>query len=75
MINQASERDINQSIYSDLFKDVYGFRPRTDISGWSDETLDEECEGLQQMLNEQQEDEGAQSMLDNDFISTFFEEN
>lgn len=38
-------------IYSDLFKDVYGFRPRgDDCLGWDDARFDEEFEFLQAEL-------------------------
>ncbi len=38
-------------IYSDLFKDVYGFRPRVaDCLGWDDARFDEEFEFLQEEL-------------------------
>lgn len=68
-----SEMNVSLSCYSDLFKDVYGFRPRGTMPD-SLQEIEEEMNGLQQMLNEQQEDEGAQAMLDSDYINTFYEE-
>jgi patatin-like phospholipase/acyl hydrolase len=62
MFINATEKEITISIWSDVFKDVNGFRPRFDTSSWTIEDynnainhLSEEYERQQKFEQEQRE--------------------
>jgi hypothetical protein len=46
------ERSTAFDIYSDVHKDVYGYRPRGDFSSWTLETIEAEIESLAVDLDE-----------------------
>jgi len=57
--NNSSDRDILLSIYSDVHKDVYGFRPRGAAfpSDLSDEEIQAKLDDLQARLDAEMEEE------------------
>ena len=42
-------------IYSDMYKDAYGIRPRNDVSGWTEEDFKREFEVLERAMVESDE--------------------
>jgi len=59
---EMSVLEQNAELYSDMYKDAYGFRPRIDTSNWTEEDFEKEFSFLSSMINEQnQERERAQS--------------
>lgn len=40
------------TIYSDMYKDAYGIRPRNDVSGWTEEDFKREFEVLERAMAE-----------------------
>jgi len=72
--NNSSDRDILLSIFSDVHKDVYGFRPRGDAfpDQCSDEEIQVLLDRLQERLDEQlqeEEDDDYPDDMDGDFDS------
>ena len=54
----TTDHDINLSVYSDMFKDVHGFRPRNpEVRTWSEARLDAEMNKLQADIDRQLADE------------------
>lgn len=41
--------------YSDMYKDAYGCRPRHDMSGWTEERFQEAFDGLQAVIEQENE--------------------
>jgi hypothetical protein len=73
--NETSDRDMLLSIYSDMFKDANGFRPRGRLfpSHLSTAELETALEGLQVSIHQQELAELEEEKIANDYISTFFE--
>lgn len=46
---KATKREMALNLYSDVYKDAYGFRPRLDMSAW---TLKEIDEGIADLASE-----------------------
>jgi hypothetical protein len=64
--NEMSELEQLSATYWDMYKDVYGYRPRhVDFTGWSEQTFRGELDILGEMLHEQEatrvEEEGIAS--------------
>ena len=60
------DRYLAESMYSDMYKDANGFRPRADLSRWSMEILEEEIKKLSDRIQEQIAEERAERELDRD---------
>lgn len=50
MVNEMTKFDEDVQLYSDLYKDVHGFRPRFDFSSWTPEMFDKEFAHLEEEL-------------------------
>lgn len=48
--SESTHLEIVASIYSDIFKDVNGFRPRHDVSGWNEADFQSAINNLQEEL-------------------------
>ena len=57
---QLSKHEQNACIYSDMFKDTYGFRPRYDHSDWDDARWEAEFDSLSRAFDREQEYEMQQ---------------
>ena len=53
------ERSDAHQTYSDWYKEVNGFRPRTDTSGWTLENFEAEFDGLRRMQARADEEEAG----------------
>jgi hypothetical protein len=54
--NEMSLLEQYTCIYSDMHKDAYGFRPRNDISEWTEDDFRKEFEILQKCIIETEDD-------------------
>jgi hypothetical protein len=54
--NEMSLLEQYRCHYSDMHKDAYGFRPRHDISDWTEETFLREFEIMSKCIDEQADD-------------------
>lgn len=55
--DQLTQLEQSECMYSDMYKDVYGVRPRFDQSDWTVEDYDREFVALQQELKFQEADD------------------
>ena len=65
--NELTPLERAHEIYSDMYKDAFGFRPRNDVSNWTLEDFEKEFEELSRVIRadmQREEEEQKRSVAD-----------